>query len=72
MTGSETGVWLSPFGVQFVSEVGVSNGKLLFIHVVSHILNTFISTLIFTHSYLLNATYTSFPHPLLIEPQMKN
>ena len=47
-------------------------GKLPFVHLLTHTLSTFISTPIFLSINLLNSTYTHYPHPLLLEPPMKN
>jgi hypothetical protein len=49
-----------------------TNGKLVFVHLFYHLFQALLSTGIFRIFHLLNAGYTHFPHPLLIEPQMKN
>lgn len=71
-SGRTTSVPLSPFSVQFQNKDQLTNGKLAFIHIVNHTLITFISTHVFVVFCLLSASYTYYPHPLLIEPQMKN
>lgn len=70
--GCKTGVWSSPFVVRANYHIQTTNGKLQVVHAGSRILNTFMSTFIFAYLYPLNISYTPFPHPLLIEPQMKN
>lgn len=70
-TGIKGGV-LSPSGVYTQNNSRDINGKLSLVHFIYHLLLTFVSTHIFHHLYLLKPSFTHYPHPLLIEPQMKN
>jgi len=70
-TRKKSGV-LSPSGVYTQNDSLYINGKLLVVHVIYHQLLASLSTAFFNKSYLLKPSFTHYPHPLLIEPQMKN
>jgi hypothetical protein len=70
-TGIRSGV-LSPVGVYTQNDSNNIHGKLSVVHFIYHLLQTLLSTRFFHHLYLLKRSFTHYPHPLLIEPQMKN
>ena len=70
-TGIKSGA-LSPSGIHTQSSSKSINGKLAVVHFIYHQLPASLSTHIFGYLYLLKPSFTHYPHPLLIEPQMKN
>jgi hypothetical protein len=70
-TSTKSGVF-SPGGVYTQNNLNNINGKVTFVHFIYHLLLTSLSTRFFHHLYLLKMSFTHYPHPLLIEPQMKN
>lgn len=70
-SGIKSGVSYTGWGIiQLVAHV--TNGKLTFVHLFYHLFKPLLSTDILRVFHPLKGVYTHFPHPLLIEPQMKN